>query len=163
MIVSLVVAMSDNGIIGVNNQLPWRLPNDLRRFKAITMGKPIIMGRKTFDSIGKPLPGRQNIVISRRSDLIIEGCLVVNSIDSALQSASKSDEVMIIGGADVYRQALPLAQRIYLTRVHADVQGDAGFPQLNMNEWRETSHEHHGADEQHAHAYSFLNLERTST
>ena len=110
--ISLVVAVADNGVIGVNNQLPWRLPNDLQRFKSITMGKAIIMGRKTFESIGKPLPGRRNIVVSRRPDLVIDGCTVVNSVQSAIEAAGKEDELMVIGGADIYRQALPLAQRI---------------------------------------------------
>ena len=154
--------MSDNGTIGVNNQLPWRLPNDLRRFKSITMGKPIIMGRKTFESIGKPLPGRKNIVITR-SNMVIAGCTIADSIESALLSAGPSDEVMIIGGADIYRQALLQVQRIYLTQVHADIHGDAEFPQLNKSEWREISAEHHAADQDHAYAYSFLNLERVST
>ncbi len=155
--------MSDNRIIGMNNQLPWRLPNDLRRFKAITMGRPVIMGRKTYDSIGKPLPGRLNIVISRQKDLNIEGCTVAHSLDAALQSTGDADEVMIIGGADIYQQALPHAQRVYLTQVHADIKGDAGFPPLNVNEWHEISREHHAMDEQHAHAYSFITLERIST
>ena len=161
--ISLVVAVADNGVIGSNNTLPWRLPNDLQRFKAITMGKPIVMGRKTYDSIGKPLPGRQNFVITRRSDLIIAGCTVVTSVDAALQCTSESDEVMIIGGAEIYRSALPHAQRIYLTQVHADIQGDAEFPQLSTNEWREVAREHHAADERHAHAYTFVTLERVTS
>jgi len=162
-VISLVVAVADNGVIGSNNTLPWRLPNDLQRFKAITMGKPIVMGRKTYDSIGKPLPGRQNFVITRRSDLIIAGCTVVTSVDAALQCTSESDEVMIIGGAEIYRSALPHAQRIYLTQVHADIQGDAEFPQLSTNEWREVAREHHAADERHAHAYTFVTLERVTS
>jgi len=162
-VISLVVAVADNGVIGSNNTLPWRLPNDLQRFKAITMGKPIVMGRKTYDSIGKALPGRQNIVITRRSDLIIAGCTVVTSVDAALQCTSESDEVMIIGGAEIYRSALPHAQRIYLTQVHADIQGDAEFPQLSTNEWREVAREHHAADERHAHAYTFVTLERVTS
>jgi dihydrofolate reductase len=160
-VISLVVAVADNGVIGVNNQLPWRLPNDLQRFKSITMGKAIIMGRKTFESIGKPLPGRRNIVVSRRPDLVIDGCTVVNSVQSAIEAAGKEDELMVIGGADIYRQALPLAQRIYLTRVHADIQGDADFPQLDT-EWREVSCEQCAADERHAYPYSFVVLERVA-
>ena len=157
--ISLIVAVADSGAIGINNTLPWRLPNDLQRFKAVTMGKPIVMGRKTFESIGKPLPGRQNIVITR-SALHIDGCTVVNSLDAALQCANNSDEVMFIGGAEIYRQVLPHAQRVYLTQVHATIDGDAGFPQLNVNEWRETSRERHAADERHVHPYSFITLER---
>ena len=160
--ISLVVAVSDNGVIGVNNQLPWRLPGDLQRFKAITMGKPIVMGRKTFDSIGKPLPGRRNIVISRRVNLAIEGCIVVNSLQGAVDAVDRAEEIMVIGGADIYRQALPLAQRIYLTRVHAHIEGDASFPQLGP-EWREISCEDRASDERHAYTYSFLVLERVAT
>jgi len=161
-VISLVVAVSDNDVIGVNNQLPWRLPNDLQRFKAITMGKAIVMGRKTFDSIGRPLPGRRNIVVSRR-DAEITGCTVVNSMQAALAAAQDSNETMVIGGADIYRQALPMAQRIYLTRVHAVIEGDAGFPRLNDQEWNEVSCEPHSADERHAYPYSFLILERITT
>jgi len=161
-VISLVVAVADNGVIGVNNQLPWRLPNDLQRFKAITMGKAIIMGRKTFESIGKPLPGRRNIVVSRRADLAIEGCDVASSIQAAIDAADGGDELMVIGGADIYRQALPMAKRIYLTRVHADIPGDAGFPQLGA-EWREVSCEDCMADERHAYPYSFVVLERVAT
>lgn len=154
--------MADNGVIGVNNQLPWRLPADLQHFKAITMGKPIIMGRKTFNSIGKPLPGRQNIVITR-AHIDIAGCTVVNSIEAALRCTQGDDEVMIIGGAEIYRQVLPQVQRIYLTQVHKAIDGDAVFPPLHMNEWRETLCERHGADDRHAYDYSFLVLERIAT
>lgn len=168
MILSLIVAAADRGVIGQGNALPWRLPEDLKRFKALTMGKPIIMGRKTFDSIGKPLPGRMNIVVSRQPDLALSGCSVVSSLPEAIATAmagydevdASADEVMIIGGADIYRQALPLAQRIYLTRVHASVAGNATFPTLSAAQWREVAHEDYPADERHAHAYSFLTLER---
>ncbi len=158
--ISLVVAMTDKGVIGVNNTLPWRLPNDLQRFKSVTIGKPVVMGRKTFESIGKPLPGRQNIVITRQSDLKIDGCTIANSLDAALVHAGEG-EVMIIGGAEIYTQALPHAQRINLTQVHADIPGDAYFPQLKMQDWHEILREHHKADERHAYAYSFVTLERT--
>lgn len=161
---SLIVAAADRGVIGQGNALPWRLPEDLKRFKALTLGKPIIMGRKTFDSIGKPLPGRTNIVISRQAELVLSGCYVVGSLPEAIATAMASsddvDEVMIIGGAEIYRQALPLAQRIYLTRVHASLAGDAMFPALSAASWREVVHEDYPADERHAHAYSFLILER---
>jgi len=162
-VISLVVAASENGVIGVNNQLPWKLPNDLQRFKTITTGKTIAMGRKTFDSIGRPLPGRRNIVVSRRVDLSIDGCTVVNSLQGAIDAVVQNEELMVIGGADIYRQALPLAKRIYLTRVHAEINGDAGFPQLNVDEWREMACERHAADDRHAHPYSFVVLERVAT
>jgi dihydrofolate reductase len=161
-VISLVVAVADNGVIGVNNQLPWRLPNDLQRFKALTMGKAIIMGRKTFESIGKPLPGRRNIVVSRSPDLVIDGYDVVNSIQSAIDVTDHGEELMVIGGADIYQQALPMAQRIYLTRVHANIPGDANFPRLGA-EWREVSCEDCVADERHAYPYSFVILERVAT
>lgn len=170
--ISLVVAVADNGTIGVNNGLPWRLPDDLQRFKFITLGKPVIMGRKTFESIGKPLPGRHNIVVTRNAGLKIEGCTVASSLDAALQCAgddkaaddknADDQEIMIIGGADIYRQALSRAQRVYLTQVHAVIHGDANFPQLNDVEWHEVFREHHLPDERHAHAYSFVILERAT-
>lgn len=160
--ISLIVAVADNDVIGVNNDLPWRLPNDLQRFKALTLGKPIIMGRKTFASIGRPLPGRNNIVISREAGLHIEGCTVVNSLDAALQCATDAVEFMVIGGAEIYKQALPRAQRVYLTQVHATIDGDAAFPQLSGLEWREVFREPHLPDERHAHAYSFVILERAT-
>ncbi|MGE0189276.1 MAG: dihydrofolate reductase [Steroidobacteraceae bacterium] len=156
--ISLIVAVANNGVIGQHNGLPWRLPDDLRRFKVLTMGKPIIMGRKTYDSIGKALPGRTNIVITRQADLRLPGCTVVNSLASACNSVV-ADELMVIGGADIYRQALPLARRIYLTQVHADVEGDAYFPVLD-EAWHESMREACPADERHAHAYSFITLER---
>ena len=161
---SLIVAVADNGVIGQQNGLPWRLPEDLKRFKALTMGKPIVMGRKTFDSIGKPLPGRTNIVITRQSDMTIPGCVVVDSLPAAIVAAGEANEVMVIGGAEIYRQALPQARRVYLTQVHAQIQGDAYFPTLfsllNSARWRELSREDYSADERHAYAYSFLVLER---
>ncbi len=162
MIISLIVAVADNGVIGQDNALPWRLPGDLKRFKALTMGKPIIMGRKTFDSIGKPLPGRTNIVITRQSDLQIVGCTVVGSLDEAFGSV-QADEYMIIGGAEIYRQALPQAQRVYLTQVHATISGDAFFPLLEPTQWHETSRDDVPADDQNQFAHSFITLERVTS
>jgi dihydrofolate reductase len=159
--ISLIVAVADNGVIGQHNGLPWRLPEDLKRFKALTMGKPIIMGRKTYDSIGKPLPGRTNVVITRQAALSLPGCTVVRSLEEACNCVV-ADELMVIGGADIYRQALPLATRIYLTKVQAEIRGDAFFPPLNMGQWHELSREDYAADERHAHAYSFLTLERVN-
>ena len=157
---SIIVAVADNGVIGSGNQLPWRLPDDLKRFKALSLGKPIVMGRKTYDSIGRPLPGRLNVVISRRPGLEIPGCTVVTSIDEAIAAAQPAPEVVIVGGADIYRQVLPQVQIIHLTRVHANVAGDVLFPQLQEHEWREVAKEYHPADERHAHAFTFSTLER---
>ena len=161
---SLIVAVADNDVIGVRNGLPWRLPEDLKRFKALTMGKPIIMGRKTFESIGKPLPGRRNIVISRQTGLQLPGVGVASSLQDALQQAAQSQttEVFVIGGAEIYAQALSMAQRVYLTQVHATLVGDAHFPKLAPQQWREVAREDYAADERHAHAYSFVTLEKES-
>ncbi|MEL7310522.1 MAG: dihydrofolate reductase [Pseudomonadota bacterium] len=130
-LISLIAAVSDDGVIGRKNTLPWRLSADLRYFKQRTMGKPIVMGRKTFDSIGKPLPGRRNLVVSRNSELWIDGAEVVGSIESALAACADADEVMIIGGGQLYEQAMPLAGRLYITRVHLKVpDGDARLENL---------------------------------
>lgn len=157
---SIIVAVADNGVIGSANQLPWRLPDDLKRFKALSLGKPIVMGRKTFDSIGKPLPGRLNIVISRQPGLEIAGCTVVTSIDEAIAAAQPAPEIVIVGGAEIYRQALSQVSTIHLTRVHAVVDGDVVFPELAAQQWREVAKEYHPADERHAHAFTFSTLER---
>jgi dihydrofolate reductase len=157
--VSIVVAASENNVIGVGNQLPWRLPDDLRRFKALTMGKPVVMGRKTFASIGKPLPGRLNIVVSRQQ-AAIDGALVVDSIDAALAAARPAEEIMVIGGAQIYGQALPRTTTIYMTRVHTQIAGDAYFPTLAGEAWREVDIEPHPADDRHAYAFTFLRFER---
>jgi len=143
-ITSLIVAVADNGVIGNDNQLPWRIPADLKYFKQVTLGKPIIMGRLTYESIGKPLPGRSNIVVTRNTAWQAEGVERAGDFSQALAIAKKIaddsdlEEVMIIGGATIYREALPLADRLYLTRVHIEVEGDAFFPNLNINEWLET-------------------------
>jgi dihydrofolate reductase len=157
----LVVAVAENGVIGKDNALLWRLPDDLKQFKAVTMGKPVIMGRKTYDSIGKPLPGRTNIVISRQPGLRIEGCTVVDSLDAAFDTAGAVSDIAVIGGADIYRQALPRADVIYLTEVHATFDGDVTFPSLSPDEWRETSRGvPHPVDERHAYAFTFVTLQR---
>jgi dihydrofolate reductase len=155
---SIIVAVADNGVIGSGNQLPWRLPDDLKRFKALSLGKPIVMGRKTYDSIGRPLPGRLNIIVSRQRDLQIPGCTVVTSLAEAIAAAGDVDEIVIVGGADIYRQVLPQVQTIHLTRVHATVAGDVYFPALAPGEWHEQATEHHPADERHAHAFTFSTL-----
>src|SRR5690606_3579479 len=135
---------------------------DLRRFKTLTLGKPVLMGRRTFESIGRPLPGRRNIVISRQSALDIEGCEVAGSLAQAVELAGPVPEVMVIGGAQIYREALPLADVIHLTRVHAEVPGDAFFGPLPAGAWREVSSEQHPADERHAHAFTFVTLVRAT-
>jgi dihydrofolate reductase len=157
---SLVVAVSENDVIGRDNALPWHLPADLKHFKAVTMGKPIVMGRKTYDSIGRRLPGRLNIVISRNRALRIPGVEVVGSFDEAVARAGDVPEVAVIGGAELFRSALPLARRIYLTRVHGNVEGETKFPPLDPKQWREVERSHHPADERHAYAMTFSTLER---
>jgi dihydrofolate reductase len=137
--ISLIVAAATNNVIGVNGGLPWHLPDDLKRFKAITMGKPIVMGRKTFESIGQALPGRKNIVISTQAGFRAGGCDVVASTAAAIASADGADEIMIIGGAQIYRLFLPMATRVYLTRVHAEITGDASFPPLDPVLWWQVS------------------------
>ena len=157
--VTLVVAVADNGIIGRDGTLPWRLPDDLKRFKQTTLGKPVLMGRKTWDSIGRPLPGRRNIILSTRPGFTAAGADVFPTLDAALHACAGEPEVMVIGGAEIYRVALPLASRIHLTRVHAAPEGDT-FLELPLDGWRELSREDHPADDRHAHAFSFVTLER---
>lgn len=161
-IVALVVAVADNGTIGRDGALPWHLPDDLRRFKAITMGAPVVMGRRTYESIGRPLPGRHNIVVSRSPAWRAEGVTQVRDVPAALAAAGDAPQVMIIGGAALYAEALPLAQRIYLTRVHAAVDGDVRFPPLERRDWRVVSSERRAADARHAYPMTFEVLERLS-
>lgn len=159
MIISAIVAMSENRVIGVNNQLPWHLPADLRYFKKITLGKPMIMGRKTFESIGKILPGRLNIIITRDQNYSVEGARVVHSLEDALKLADQN-EMVIIGGAQLFNEALSKIQRLYLTLIHAQIEGDAFFPIINMNHWKEVSREDHFKDEKNGYDYSFIVLEK---
>lgn len=158
--ISLIVALARNRVIGRDNQLPWRLSADLQHFKGLTMGKPIVMGRKTCESIGKPLPGRTNIVVTRNSSFSAEGCRVVHSIDEALVAAGGADEVMIMGGENLYSQLLPRADRLYLTEVQAEVSGDAWFPELDQTQWQELERESHRADENNEFDYDFVVLAR---
>ncbi|NNJ94224.1 MAG: type 3 dihydrofolate reductase [Halobacteria archaeon] len=160
--ISIIVAMADNRVIGHDNHLPWHLPADLKHFKATTMGKPIIMGRKTWESIGRPLPGRTNIVVTRDARYTADGCVVVHSVDAALQACSADEEVMVIGGAEFYRQVLPHASTLYLTLVHDRFDGDAFFPELDACEWREVDREDFDADADNPHAYSFIRMERVA-
>jgi dihydrofolate reductase len=158
--ISIIVAAAQNGAIGSDNRLPWHLPDDLKRFKALSLGKPIVMGRRTFDSIGRPLPGRTNIVVSRQAGLALEGVAVVQSLDAALAAAGSVPEIVVIGGAEIFRQVLPRTDTIHLTRVHAPVAGDVFFPELDPAQWREAAVEHHAADERHQYAFSFVTLQR---
>jgi dihydrofolate reductase len=159
MIVSSVVAISENHVIGKDNKLLWYLPNDLRHFKEITSGHTVIMGRKTFDSVGKPLPRRRNIIVTRQ-DIAIEGCEVVNSIESALELCKGEAEVFIVGGAEIYRQSMHLTDRIYLTIVHKEFEGDSFFPEIDKKEWKEVLREDFEPDEKNLIPYSFITLEK---
>jgi len=158
--VSLVVAVAENGVIGRGNTLPWHLSADLRRFKALTVGHTVIMGRKTFDSIGKGLSGRRNLVVSRNPEFRPAGATRVPSLEAALALAGPAGEVFVIGGADIYRQALPLAERIHLTLVHAAPEGDAHFPLPEGKAWRLVSSETHGADDKNDFATEFRVYQR---
>ncbi len=158
--ISVIAALAENRVIGVNNTLPWRLPNDLRHFRRLTTGHAIVMGRKNYESIGKPLPERTNIIVTRNRDYRASGCLVAHSLDEALTLARGDPEIFIIGGAEIYREALPRAGRLYLTEVHATVAGDTFFPEIERNDWKETARERHEADDKHAYTYSFVVLER---
>jgi dihydrofolate reductase len=160
--ISLIVAVAENDVIGRRGELPWRLSADLRRFKELTMGHAIIMGRKTFESIGRPLPGRRMIVVTRQADYRAEGADVVGGLEEAYRAAGSrgESEAFVIGGAEVFAQAKPQAERVYLTRVHATVDGDAFFPPLDSNQWRLVSSEPHAADAKNEYSYTFEIYER---
>jgi dihydrofolate reductase len=161
--ISLIVSMANNRVIGLNNKMPWHLSADLKKFKKITMGSPILMGRKTHESIGKPLPGRTNIIISRNLDYRQDGCLVFNDLETALKKACESaEEVFVIGGADVYEAILPIADTIYLTIINREFQGDAFFPEIDLHDWLEAARQDIEDDPDVAFSYSFLKLERTN-
>ncbi len=159
-LISLLVAVAGNGVIGRDNGMPWHLPDDLKRFKSLTMGKPMLMGRKTFESIGKALPGRTSLVLTRSRNWSAAGAVVVHSLEEAIERAGDGPELVVVGGADIYRLALPRARRIYLTRVLASVDGDTVFPSLDQQAWRETHREHHPVDARHAYPMAFCVLER---
>lgn len=157
----LVVAVAENDVIGRGNRLPWHLPADLRHFKSLTLGKPILMGRRTYESIGKALPGRVNIVLSRSAGFAPGDCVVVSTLNDARIAAGPQRAVMVIGGAEIYRQCLPEACRIHLTLVHTRIEdGDTEFAGWRGGEWKESSRERHEADDKNAYAYSFITLER---
>jgi len=157
---SLVVAMARNRVIGRDNQLPWRLPADLAYFKRVTMGHPVIMGRRTYESIGRPLPGRLNIVVSRSPQFSAPGCTVVPSLAEAWRAAGDAEEVCVIGGTSIFAEALPAADRIHLTEVEAEVPGDTWFPEFDRGEWTEREVERHAPDERHAYPFRIVVLER---
>jgi len=155
--ISLIWAMDNNRLIGANNQMPWAIsdiPADMAWFRQHTLGKPVLMGRKTFESIGKPLPQRRNIILSRQKDLTIEGCEVIHSLDDAV-SMFQDDELMVMGGAEIYALALPYADKLYITHINHVFEGDAWFPELNMRQWQVTFSEQHQPDENNQYPYTF--------
>jgi dihydrofolate reductase len=156
MIISLVAAAAENNVIGKENALPWRLPADLRFFKNLTMGHTIIMGRKTYQSVGKPLPGRKNIVITRDSSFFADGCIVLGSLSDAFKQCKDEDEIFVVGGADIYHQSMAFADKIYLTRVHGIFAGDTYFPDIHEDEWSVIGKEEYRADEKNIYPYSFV-------
>lgn len=162
MTISIIAALGRNRAIGYQNQLPWRLPADLQRFKQLTLGHHILMGRKTFESIGRPLPGRTSIIITRQPDYAAEGCLIAHSLEEAIALAQARDEqeAFVIGGADIYAQALPQADRMYLTFVEAEPEADAFFPAFQETSWETTEEVLFTADEKHAYAMKFITLQR---
>ena len=159
--ISIIVAMAENNIIGLDNKMPWHLPGDLQHFKKITLYKPIIMGRKTFESIGKALPKRRNIIISQNKNYHVHNCEIYASLDLALKSVAHEPEVMIIGGESIYKEALKIANTIYLTLIAAKLKGDTFFPQIDYKIWREVARESHSADDKNNFDYSFVTLKRS--
>lgn len=158
--IAIVVAMASNRTIGINNTLPWRISEDLKRFKALTMGHHLIMGRKTFDSIGNPLPGRTTVVVTRDRRLRIDGCTVVHSLPEAIASCARDTQIFVVGGADIYAQALPLADTLCITEIQQDVIGDAHFPEFNRDEWQEVSRETHHQETPQPLEYHFVTYRR---
>ena len=160
MIVSLIVAFDRNRAIGHHNQLPWHLPADLRHFKDITMGHSIVMGRKTFESIGKPLPGRRSVVVTNNPGYWQEGITIVHSIEQAMHDLKDESEIFIIGGAQIFRHGLDLADRMYTTLIHHSFEADTWFPEIDLNVWKEVRREDHSRDVKNPYDYSFINYER---
>lgn len=159
--IAIIVAMDQQSLIGKNNDLPWKLSADLQYFRRVTMGKPIIMGRNTHESIGRPLPGRLNIIVTKNKDYAVEGCTVVHSIEDAIAACGDAEEAMVMGGASLYQQFLPLADRLYLTQVHANLEeGDTWFPDWQKADWLELNREDHPADEKNDYPFSFIIYDR---
>ena len=157
---SILVAMAKNRTIGINNSLPWHIPQDLKYFKALTMGHHIVMGRKTFESIGKPLPGRTTVVVTRNRTLKIEGCAVVHSLEEAIAACANDNEIFIVGGAELYAQALPLTDTLYVTEIQQDAEGDAHFPAFDQKLWREAARERHSQEIPQPLEYHFVEYRR---
>ncbi len=158
--ISILVAMAKNSTIGINNTLPWRCPEDLKRFKALTMGHHIVMGRKTYDSIGKPLPGRTTVVVTRNRELNLEGCTIAHSLQAAIAACTGETEIFIVGGAELYAQALAVADTLYITEIRQNVAGDAHFPEFDKNQWLETSREPHRQETPQPLEYHFVTYQR---
>lgn len=157
---SIIVAMANNRVIGANNTLPWHLPADLKHFKSLTMGHHMIMGRKTYESIGKPLPGRTSVVVTRNADYSVPGVIVTSSLEAAISACGDDEEIFVIGGAELYRQAIDLADRIYLTEIDADIPGDAHFTEFDRKTWQETGRVSHTPDEKNRYFYHFVVYDR---
>ena len=161
---SILVAMARNRVIGQNNTLPWHLPADLKHFKFLTMGKTIVMGRKTYQSIGKPLPGRTNIIITRQANYEVPGAVIVNSVEDALrvckEISAHDSETFVIGGENLYRQTIKICQRMYITEIHRDFEGDTFFPEFNLDDWEETQRDKHFSDGDNCMEYHFVILDR---
>jgi dihydrofolate reductase len=157
---SLIVAMAKNRVIGADNKIPWHLPNELKQFKNLTMGHHIVMGRKTYESIGRLLPGRTSVIVTRQRDYSVPGAIVTHSVEEALEACRNDDECFVIGGADLFRETLARADRLYLTIVEAEPSGDTFMPDLDLADWTETSAQSFPLDEKHAHGYRFAIYDR---
>ena len=157
---TIIAAMSQNRVIGRNNDLAWHLPDDLKRFKDLTRGHHVIMGRKTFESVGRPLPGRTNIVVTNQKDYKAPGCIIVHTLKEAIQKAENDSQPFVIGGGKIY--ALPISDTLELTYIHAEVEGDTYFPEVDTNKWQIVAKESHQADDQHEYAFDFLTYQRVS-
>ena len=158
--IAIIVATDEQGLIGKDNDLPWKLSADLQYFRRVTMGKPLIMGRNTHESIGRALPGRKNIIVTKNENYLAEGCHIVHSVDGAIKACDEVEEIMVMGGASLYEQLLPQADRLYLTQVHASLEGDTWFPDWQKSDWQEVSREDHPADNKNDYSYSFIVFDR---
>lgn len=160
MIISLIVAMDENRVIGYNNKLPWNLPSELKYFRETTKAKPVIMGRKTYESIGRPMPDRLNIIVTRDKNYKADKCIVVNTKEDAVKTAKDADEVMVIGGSEIYKLFFPIANRLYLTKVHGNFKGDTSFPEFNEDEWVKVKEKFVEKDSENEYSYTIVVLER---
>jgi dihydrofolate reductase len=158
--ITVIAAVAENNALGKENQLLWHLPDDFKRFKSLTSGHYIIMGRKTFESFPKPLPNRTHVIISRQANYQPEGCIVVNSLEQALEACPKTEEVFIIGGGEIYKQSIAVADKLDLTKVHASFEADTHFPEVDLSEWQLVFEEHHPKDERHDYAFTFQTFSR---